>query len=289
MAASDKKYIKNCTGDSREKSSAISKKISRAIFYALFLLFIATSVYILIFSQYLQITDIKITGNQELSNWELSDKVHAFLNGKFLKILPKNNFLLVSESRMENMLENNFKKIRSVSAVKKFPNSIAINIEERKAMLVWCSGENCFLVDENGNVYNTADFNSQEILQNNLIQINDQSGQSVLIGNKVVDFSYGQYVLGIKNALKNIGQEVSDEVYETPSNMADEIDVKTAQGTKIYFSTQFPLESAVHTLEIVLKKEIPEDKQKNLDYIDLRSEGKVFYKFKEEDSENEEK
>jgi cell division septal protein FtsQ len=174
-----------------------------------------------------------------------------------------------------------------VNITKKFPDSVLILIDERKAILVWCSGENCFLLDENGMAYNTADFNSPEIIQNHLLRINDISGHAVTLGEKIIDPAYEQYVIGIKDALQGIGQRVGDGdgTYSTPSNMADEIDVTNDKGVQIYFSTQFPLDSAINTLDIVLKKEIPQDKLDNLEYIDLRSEGRVFYKFKDANPE----
>jgi cell division septal protein FtsQ len=232
------------------------------------------------FSPYLQIVNINISGTNELSSQDIRKKFEESLGGKSLKFIPKNNFLFVSQKKVAGLLQDNFKKIRAVTITKKFPDSVAIIIDERKALLVWCSGDSCFLIDENGTAYNVADFSSPEILQNHLFRINDASAHSVAIGEKILEPAYGQYVLGIKDALKNVGQEVSDEAYTTPSNMADEIDVKTKQGMQLYFSTQYSLESAIKTLDIILKKEIPQNQQSNLDYIDLRSEGRVFYKFK---------
>jgi hypothetical protein len=154
--------------------------------------------------------------------------------------------------------------------------------------MVWCSGESCFLIDENGTAYSIADFSSPEIIQNNLIKINDSGGRIFGVGEKITNPTYEQYVLGIKEALKNVGFEISDDAnsaYGTPSNMADEIDVKTQQGTDFLFSTQFPLENAIRALDVTLKKGI-EDKQKGFEYIDIRSENKVFYKLKNQETEN---
>ena len=206
-----------------------------------------------------------------------------------MKIIQKNIFLFISKKRSVDFLENNFKKIRSATISKKFPDSISINIDERKAVLVWCSGENCFLIDENGTAYNVADFNSPEISQNHLLRINDMSLRDVSIGEKVISSAYEQYIISIKDALKGINQKISesDDAYSTPSNVADEIDVRTDKDTQIYFSTEFSLDSAIHTLDVVLKKEISEDKLKSVEYIDLRSEGRVFYKFKSEDKQTE--
>ena len=283
-----RRYIKNCTGDDcnkkklSAKASALSKKISRAVFYILLIGFVAVSVYMLFFSPYLQVINVTVSGTQELKSQDIRELIELSVQGNFLKFIPKNNFLFFSQKRIENLLENNFKKIRSVTVTKKFPDSVSINIDERKAVMVWCSGENCLLIDENGAAYSNADFDSPEIVQNNLIRINDSSGRVFGVGEEITDPAYEQYALGIKEALENIGFEISDDAsnaYGTPSSVADEIDVKTQQGTDFLFSTQFPLENAIRTLEITLKKGV-DDEQKGFEYIDLRSENKVFYKLK---------
>ena len=290
-------YIKNRTGNGEMETSKwknFSKIFSKAVFYVLFLCFLGVSVYMFFFSGCLEVKNISIVGNQELSSSDIQKSFDEYLQGKFLGIVSKNNLLFVSQKRAADFLENNFRKIRSVNVSKKFPDTVSINIDERKAVLVWCSGESCFLIDEEGIAYNNADFSSPEIIQNHLIRINDTSFRSVSIGEKVMESDYEKYVAGIKDAFKTINLKIGDgdDAYVTPSNVSNEIDVKTEKGAQIYFSTQFSLEDSIKTLKIVLEKEIPEDKLKDVEYIDLRSEGKVFYKFREkeiEDSENSEK
>jgi cell division septal protein FtsQ len=286
-------YVKNCTGGpeakkNSEKASQFSAFLSRLIFKILLLGFLAVSAYILFFSEYLKIEKIDISGTKELGNQAILDVLTADLSGKFFGLVPKNNFLLVPPGKVERLLAGNFRKIRSVSVTKRFPDSISIQIDERKALLIWCGGGGCFLLDENGMAYNEADFNSPELIQNNLVRIDDASGQEIKIGRNIVSPAYGKYVLTVKDGLEKYGFAVNG--YFTPSAVAEEIDVKTEQGAEIYFSTQFSLESALHTLGVILEKEIPKDQKEKLEYIDLRSENKVFYKFKgeENNSENQE-
>lgn len=283
-----RRYIKNCTGEMDEKREVVSDTASRFIFRLLLAGFFVVAIYILFFSSYLKIINLEIEGTNEINEEDIREKMQSFLDGKILKVIPQNNFILISHKKVSDLLQNDFKKIRSVTTQKKFPDFMKITIEERKAMLVWCAGDNCFLIDENGVAYNVADFNSQEILQNHLIRINDQNGRSVALGEKIMDFSYEQYVLGIKDALKNINCETSDEAYATPTNVAEEVNVRVKKGFQIYFSSQYSLEKAIHAMDVVLKKEIPEDSQGKLEYFDLRSEGKVFYKFKNEEEKPEE-
>ena len=281
-----RKYIQNCTGpECRREDSAHSRLISRIIFYVLLSAFVGVSIYVVLFSPYLQITNISISGTQELDPAEIQNVITQFQGEKFFKIIPKNNFLFMSQSRIGDALKNDFKKIRNVRVIKTFPDTISIAIEERKALIVWCAGDQCYLIDENGVAYNTADFNSPELAQNNLLKIDDESSAPVEIGSEILDQAYVQYALSIKDALKAEGFE-PDGDYSTPSRMASEIKVHTANGNQIFFSTQFSLDSAITALTLVLKKEIPQDQQSNLDYVDLRTENKVFYKMKNSDGQS---
>ncbi|KKQ53631.1 MAG: hypothetical protein US70_C0001G0035 [Parcubacteria group bacterium GW2011_GWD2_38_11] len=274
-----RKYIKNCTGNDCEEEKKASRFFSVFIFYTLLVCFIAVTGYVMFFSQHLQITSIVVSGTKELDGQEIQQIVSDSLAGKYLGIIPKNNFLFVSQGKFENLLNDKFKKIRTLSVIKKFPDTVNIDIDERKALLVWCSNEKCYLLDENGTAYSEADFSSPELLGNNLLQINETNGREVVIGTKIIEPFYEQYVLAIKDALRIDGFEITGQ-YFTPSRMAEEINVKTNQETEFYFSTQFSLDSAMRTLTTILKKEIPEDKKSEIAYIDLRNENKAFYKFK---------
>lgn len=287
-----KKYIKNCTGEVGGERKILGKigcghpSFSRIVFYFLLVAFVGVLIFILFFSQYLQISNIEISGTVELDGSEIKQSTEKMFDGKYVGFVPKNNYLFVSQNRVEKALKDDFKKIRTVSIAKKFPDSVVITVDERKALLVWCGADKCYLIDENGVAYNEADFNSQESLQNNLIKIDDNSGKEIALGETVIDSSYEKFVLDLKDSIKKLGFEADGE-YFTPSRMAEEIRVKTIQGPELYFSTQFPLKTALNALGVVLKKEIPEDKRADLEYIDLRNEGKVFFKSKTQvESEN---
>ncbi|EKE20067.1 MAG: hypothetical protein ACD_8C00057G0018 [uncultured bacterium] len=283
-----RKYIKNCTGDDCEverRSTRFSSIASKGIFYFLLVGFVAVSVYVLFFAPYLQILNIEITGTQTLDNAQIKQRVSSMLEGKYLGIIPKNNYMFISQKRVQNVLTGQFKRIRKMTMIKKFPDSVTIEIDERRALLVWCAGENCYLIDENGTAYGEADFSTPELTQNNLLKITDTSSRSVSIGENILEQSYERYALEIKDALSKAGFEISGE-YLTPSRMAGEIRVKTEKGFDLYFSTHFPLELAIETLLVIFNKEIPDEKKSELEYVDLRNENKVFYKFKNLNPEN---
>lgn len=281
MAPKRKTYIKNCTGLDCEKEKKKAHDVFlRISFFLLTSIFFCLSLYMLFFSAEMEVTEIKITGTKELNDFQLQQEVESSLEGKFFGLLPKDNYLLVSRGRVEKMLAEKYKKIRSVRVEKRFPDTLTISIDERDSLLVWCKGENeCFMLDEDGVAYNAADFNSPELTQNKLLTINDRSSSEVLIGSEVIKKSYEDYILKIKDELGKLGVETESNFY-VPSRMAEEIEIRSIGGYSILLSSQFTLESAMKTLAIVLEKEIPKEKISQLEYIDLRSEYKAFYKYK---------
>ncbi|KKP98176.1 MAG: hypothetical protein US25_C0006G0015 [Candidatus Moranbacteria bacterium GW2011_GWE1_36_7] len=284
-----RKYIQNCTGkdcdgnNGDQEKVLISRKLARVIFYVLVVGFFAVLGYVLLFSAYLSIEKVEIAGVVELSETELQQKIKESFEGKFAGIIPRNNYLFISQNSVEKLLKNDFKKIRKLEVKKNFPSDVFISIDERKALMVWCCQEKCFLLDENGIAYSEADFNSLELQQNNLLRVVENGGQSINVGEKIIESSYEQYVLATKESLKKFGYDTLEE-YSTPSRMAEEVRVKTAQGPEFLFSTQFSLESALRNLTVVLEKEIPKDKRNEIAYMDLRNESKLFYKFKDIES-----
>ncbi|MEI7621356.1 MAG: FtsQ-type POTRA domain-containing protein [Candidatus Moraniibacteriota bacterium] len=290
MALPRKKYIQNCTGNRSGNERKLfgfkltEALVAKSIFYFLVLAFLGVMVFVLFFSAHLKITQIKINGNSELKTDDINASIKQQWEQKLFKTIPADNFLLVSAGRLENLLANNFKKIEKVSVVKKFPDTVEISIQERKALLILCSGEQCFLVDENGIAYSQADFDSPELLQNHLLKIFDRSAQRIELNEEVLTKSYMEYISVLGEALAKAGMVVELE-YWTPSLMAQEIDVKQQDGCELYFSTRFSLETALETLELVLKKELANKSLAEISYFDLRSENKVFYKLKNQNSE----
>ena len=53
----------------------------------------------------------------------------------------------------------------------------------------------------------------------------------------------------------------------------------------IYFDESIPVAKEVDTLKLVLDEKINSDQRTDLEYIDLRTENKVYYKFKNSDQQ----
>lgn len=270
-----------------KKEKNISNPVfARIIFHLLVFVFVGAIIYILFFSSFLEIKKVSIEGIAELNYENVYQKSREPLSEKYFYFIPKNNLILISKNEIEKKLLENFKKISEADVQKNFPDTIVVKITERKALLVWCSGDPCYIVDKNGYAYTGADFESEEVKQNNLLSVRDNSAKPIKIGEKVLDEDYIDFIISIKDKLeREIGVTVNGE-YQTGSKIADEVKVKTEEGWEIYFSSGLSMENSLRTLKIFLDKEIDQEKRFKLEYIDLRAENKVYYKFKEEKNEN---
>lgn len=292
MPPKRKTYIKNCTGHDCSSDNTRSRRIFRILFYFLFIIFIFSSLYMFLFSEEVKVTLIEINGNKELNADELHSVLESSMSNKIWAIFPGDNYFLVSKGFIKNELTGRYKKIKDVEIVKKFPSSIYIKIDEHESLLVWCENEQeCFLLDQNGIAYDKADFSSPELLQNKLLKLTDRSGLDVIMGTQIISPQYINYLVDAKKELEVLGIEVEDSMF-TPARMSEEVRMRSLNGFEIILSTQFPLESSMKTLTVILKKEISTDKLAELEYVDLRSEYKAFYKFKnspEEEGDKESK
>lgn len=265
---------------SPQERSEKGMKFSRLLFYFLSLVFVAVSGYIVFFSQYLEINNVYIEGAKELRSEKIKEAADSFLEEKYFRMLPNKNMILFRESGLRRRLEGTFKKISSVEVKKIFPNSIVVSISERQALLIWCSGESCFLVDENGTAYATADFGSAEVNENNLIIVHDQSRSEVSGGEVVFDPKFGSFLIGFREKSRDSLDILFDSDFDTPKAISGDFTAFSKEGWRVNLNAEIGAEKEISMLKIVLDKNIEKGKRQDLEYIDLRTEGKVYYKFK---------
>jgi cell division septal protein FtsQ len=256
-------------------------KASRILFYALTLIFIGVSIYILLFSDYLKIQSISITGLKDLDYDTTMNFVKTQIDGKYLGIITHDNYFAVSGQRLEKSLMDEFKKIKTVKVQKIFPGTLMVEITERNSLILWCTGEQCFIVDDDGDAYAPIALDDPEVQQNKLIKIVDTSARPVDVGEKILSNDYVSYLSELSQEIGKSGFEINDQ-WSTPSLVAEEVEVVTNEGWHILFSSKIDPEKSLRTLRTFLDETI-KDKRGELDYVDLRVENKVFYKLKGEE------
>lgn len=242
-------------------------------------------VYSLFFSEFLKIEDIEISGNQTLPIENLKSEIENLLSVKYLGFLNKNNYLLITQRGIENTLTEKFKKIKTVAVKKTFPHKLSIAITERQTSLIWCSGNSCYYVDEEGTAWQSVDFNSPEFTENNFIIIIDRSLKPLERGDKIVAPEYVSFALEFRKQIADENIVQLDWKAETPSVVSNTLEFTTTEGWRLLSSFDWSPNDQAEALKTVLVKNIGE-RRKDLEYIDLRIKNRIFYKFKNNSEEN---
>ena len=134
----------------------------------------------------------------------------------------------------------------------------------------------CFLVDEKREAYDNLSGENK----NNFIILTDENCKGINLGDFIAEPNYIEYITGIREGLIGLGLEVEND-FRTVSFVSKDIRVKTREGWGIYFNESVSLEKEINMLKIVLDNKITEEQRRDLEYIDLRIDNKVFYKFRE--------
>jgi cell division septal protein FtsQ len=256
-------------------------RFSRFLFWVLFLSFLGVCVYILLFSPFLEIETVAVEGNKAIPTEDIVEKVNEAMAGKYFNYFSKRNFFLASKKEINQKLKNDFNRLEISSIEKKFPKALLIKVQERQPELVWCSGGVCYLVDKNGFIYAGANATDEELNQSRFLVIIDESARPIEIKKSVIDSDFILYIKEIDARLvDDLGLSLEGD-YHTPALSSREIFVKIKEGEGAWtlkLSSTVSPEDTKKILQTVFEKELTAEKRKNLDYLDLRIKGKVYYR-----------
>ena len=242
-------------------------------------LFLATVVYVLFFSPQLAIVSVKIYGLDRLAEGPIRSMVDSEISEKYLNLINKNNLILLRKKEIREVLVGNFKRIEDVQIKKVFPNAVEIFIKERKLSMLLCGSTVCYILDENGTSYPASNFTQEELAVENLITLNDSSNSQV-DDKKPLEDGFRLFILGLAEAVQSEAGIYFKKTYETSNRMSGDLKVEMQDGWAVYFNESVGLEKSASVLHAVLENKIEKERQKDLEYIDLRVDNKVFYKFK---------
>jgi len=259
----------------------------------LWLLLSGTLAYVGLFSTYLVIGTPRIAGLYEISEDTFRGSVEREIEGKYLGLFPRRDFLLVRPRALEERLRREYPLLASVRVTRAFPDGLHIEVVERKKILIWCSGDvtgaapgafppdrPCYLIDEAG----IAEESGQALLSEYapyVLFITDTSGKPVVIGDRVFDPHYGAFVIRMSELFpQQLGIAIEPR-FTTVSRFANELRVRTDEGWEAYFGTDIPIESSLAALTLLFEKELPQEKRTRIAYIDVRAENRLYYAFRE--------
>jgi len=267
---------------------------------AFFLISICGSFYFFLISPFFQISQIEIEGVNNPNQIKKIIQEHLKPK-KFFLFSSKNLFLIPSKELRAHLLEN-FPEFETVILEKKWPNffkknpslkkaKLKIKIKKREAQGIWCQGwpdnfltkdkkseeetkiQKCFYFDKTGLIYREA-----PLTQGNLIiTVYQPKTETPQLKDQVISSSVLNFIFQIK---KEIEQTLNFSVNEFLFFSEYDFRAITPENWEIRFDATQSAETQIKALNQVLTKTIPQEKRPLLEYIDLRVENRVYYKFK---------
>jgi cell division septal protein FtsQ len=247
----------------------------------LWLLFLGTLIYVVVFSPYLALTSWEVTGLSLVPAESFQADVDQEIHHKYLSVIPRDRYLLVRPRALEQFLKERYPLIKNLVVTRIFPHTLHLTVEERNILLLWCVSDTCGHVLEDGSVREVSSVYEEEENKNHTLFLRDGSAEPLRFGSDVYDPQVVALALALPQALQErFGIETEKEM-SFSSRFANELRVKTKQGWELYISTRLPLDTSLETLRLLFEKELPEDRRSGLQYIDLRTENRIFYRYQD--------
>jgi len=271
-----KKHLKNKIHKIRPKKSIFKKPIFWYSF--LFLILLSVAVYFLLFYQKFQVKNITILGNEKANGQEIENIVLNETNKKIINFLNFNvtseSIFLVDTENIKKQVLNMFPVIEDVKTDKNYPDSVNVQIKERKPFAVFVSQNNkdYFYIDESGVV-----FEKLQGFEQNMTAIRQLiNSADAIIGKEAVEKNIMKAISSIKKSLNDKFQiDIREAFISNPLRL----DIKTGENWQIYFNLgpDADIDLQITKLNLLLTGEISQEARKNLEYIDLRFD-RAYYK-----------
>ena len=232
------------------------------IYPVLFCLLVGASVYFIFFSSFFQVKEVNFSETKYVSREELNKAVEETQG------LINDNIITFGFFNFRGRLGEVI-GIKSFKIIRKFPDNIYIEIEEKSPLFVWQILDHKYLVDEDGYVWATY-----EDKYASLLVVSDTKNVPVQMGSKIVPASFAVFVRDLFNNFENTtGLAITKaEVLDIVSDLK----ITSSAGWYVYFDTSRTFKNQLTSLVRVLEE--VRNKKRSLEYVDLRIEDRIFYK-----------
>lgn len=243
----------------------------------------AAGIYGAFFSGYFVVTRVDIEGSKRMSRADLHSAIEAYLREPVVGgMILRSNFFLVSTDALRDRIQKEFPGLSAATVSKSFPDRLNVAVRERVYGGVWCgtqiaAGESCFLIDTEGVLYDSAASSS-----GTLVMVLRDDMKNPAMGNAVVEPRALLHLSELRENLRKRFNFVAREYYL--GNLPD-VTAFMAGGWRLLFDIDHSGDSVLG----VLKKTIDDARsqsgelagqniEERLEYIDLRIEGRAYYK-----------
>ena len=240
---------------------------------SILILFILTILfYVVCFLNFFQIKQIKISGNQKVLKENLEIMVQSLIEKKILSF-PSKSIFLINSDQVKKQILIAFPLISSIDFKKELPNSLILEIEERKQVAVFVQNDKSFFIDKQGVIFEEIPETECKRFELRNLILNKSSA----LGDKVIDTDKISQIFNIKS---DLGSSLGIMIDEVVIVSEQRFNFTTTEGWDIYFNPQNSTDWQIIKLKEVLEQEIPNENRGLLEYIELRFGNFAPYKYR---------
>ena len=225
--------------------------------------------YLLFFSKAFDIREVTLVGLKTLDYSNLQAEIQSIVESKKFKYIQlRKNILFFDDEALKNKFLSENPVLSGVEIKKKYRHGIEVNFNERTAVGIWCFGDKgCRYFDDEGVSWGDAIKSSGFLFT----VINDlRGGDSATIDKEFLE--------GITKAIagvKGLGFTIKES--SIPNGSVNDFHLSTEKGYNLMFSFDSNIDEQVAVLKIFLDNK-PKDGSFKPQYIDLRIDGREYYK-----------
>ena len=254
------------------------KKKRRRIRFILFFILFLSVVYLLVFllrQERFLITDVSILGENIVDKDDMVEIIRQKLDGKYLWFIPRANALVYPRRAIKQSLLKEFPRLKSVNLNLDEQYRILVTIDERAPFALYCPKVgDCFFLNEEGFIFATAPSFSRGVY---FIYLAEDMIENP-IGQRFISDIEFKSLLAFMEKLKDL------DIRPTSLKLGtDDYTLVLPQDGQIVWRKDSNFNFIQSNLEVFLTSDAVRAQSDFLDrilYIDLRTENKVFYKFK---------
>ena len=248
--------------------------------------FLGTVSYMLFFSSVMRMEVLHVEGESRVPKSRIEELFVNEGETRLLKSIPCNNFFLFRTGRVKGILEDEFPAIEEVSVTKAFPNKVNVFLREKDLAVLWCSRGPCYLLNEH-NVAGSGDFVMERRGTLPVYTVIDSGGLPVEIGRTLFDYPFIEHFKQNKERLESeLGIVIKPEM-TSASRFSDELRMQTEGGWELLINSRIEPDDNIKTLRLFFEQEVPFERQGELRNVDLRTENRIYYSFKNAPTEEE--
>ena len=220
------------------------------------------------------------SGDSNLTAEQITDVLKRMQKQRIGYLVPKNHFLVLSKTSLLAALQQELPQVRSIQNFKKrFPDTLAVGIEERTPLYVWQTHANYFLLDQDGVIFQRIESFSPETFSQ--ILITDQSGSAVKPGDQLGIQPILDFIVQIKNNWAASISQTAFVSFSAPGTKSQDLILNTSTGYSVLFDLTRSPQTQLSNLRLLLSQEIKPETYTGLSYIDLRLPTTAYYCYRD--------